>query len=307
MANIKIEIDTNESRSSLLGSTMTAPAPAPLGILSTINLTQSLHDLFNDIERGYGTPRKAHHHNVERRFLGNRRDDLVSQGCKVLATVGGLYANSDIDGPNNVPFVSLVGEPPPTTTGSKCVGGVFLDSVNTNATRRQFLLDNKPGITSRALIGLYRHTPDAGAARTKVSMDEENEWNDAGTIFNSTGNYNQDLNGAAGVVVIPNTIKALIISASPYFLFQNNMTDLVKAANAWLAADTTRFVVFPLQIYSETSPQPHATATSGGIKRITLLGPDLHDACNMLGAAAKLAQGGGTPGWTQAPMKKSEM
>ena len=93
-----------------------ATPPKKLGILSTIDLTKSAHDLFNDIERGYGVNHADtnHHHNVGRQDLKNKRDDLIRQkNCAILATIGGLYASAETDGfSDNVPMVSLVGEVP---------------------------------------------------------------------------------------------------------------------------------------------------------------------------------------------------
>jgi hypothetical protein len=255
--------------------------------------------LFNDIERGYGVNHADtnHHHNVGRQDLKNKRDDLIRQkNCAILATIGGLYASAETDGfSDNVPFVSLVGEIPTLPEGSKCVGGVSLESVDTAPMRRQHLVDHK-GITDPSTVGLYRHKPDSGTTRTQVSKDEETKWNSSSTIFDSTGNFDQDLNGGASAV-IPGTIKALVISASPFFLSNNNINDLVKAANKWLRADTSRLIVYPLQIYKEANPPPQAAATSG-VKRIVLFGPDLHDALEQLGRVAKAAQSG-APGFVK--------
>jgi hypothetical protein len=278
--------------------------PKKLGILSSINLTQSSHDLFDDIEDGYGAPRQFHHINVLRSELAGKRNDLITnQGCEIIATVGGLFVNAGIDdgAVTNVEFVSLVGEIPILPAGSKCVGGVSLETVNTNAARRAHLLA-KPGITSRSMIGLYRPFP--GTSQTQVSSDEEAEWNDDPRIFDSTLNFDQDLNGGA---LIPAGIKALVISASPVFLLLDNMSALVKAANKWLSNDRTRFIVYPLQIYQEANQKPQATPASSGAKRITLLGPDLHNACKLLGSAARFWQFGGSPGFTTAQILTSEL
>jgi hypothetical protein len=295
MAKIKIEIDTENGAFNVtdLGPQRQLLAPKRLGILSSIDMTQSSYDLFDDIENGYGARRHAHHHNVLSGNFRNKKNNLINNTCQVIATVGGLFVNAEIIGDiNNVPFVSLVGKIPTLPAGSRCVGGVSLETLN-NAARRQHLLA-KPGIADRSLIGLFRHRP--GAQQTDVSHDEEQEWNDAGTIFESDGNFDQELNGVGGAITVPVTIKALVISAAPFFLFENNMNALVRAVNRWLSNDHTRFVVFPLQIYQEANPAPRATPM-GGVKRITLLGPDLHHACEILGSVARVAQSGGLPGF----------
>ena len=55
MAKIKIEIDTENGNLNSIDLGMQMPlTPKKLGLLSTINLTQSLYDLFVDIKQGYG-------------------------------------------------------------------------------------------------------------------------------------------------------------------------------------------------------------------------------------------------------------
>ena len=280
----------------------TPKAPKKLGVLASIDLTKLSPELFDDIEDGYGATRTAHHISVLPGELISKKNDLITNGrCEILTTVGGLYVNKGIDdgAATNVEFVSLVGEIPALSAGSKCVGGVSLETVNTNAARRANLLA-KPGIISRSMIGLYR--PDPGTPPTQVSIDEKREWNDDPRIFVSTLNFDQDLNGG---VLIPG-IKALVISAAPAFLLGDNMSALVKAANKWLSNDQTRFIVYPLQNYKEANPKPQATPASSGAKRITFLGPDLHYACELLGAAARFWQFGGAPGFTIAPVLTSK-
>jgi hypothetical protein len=255
----------------------TPKLPKAIGILSSVDLTNFSHDLFNDIEDGYGANHKSHHINVPRDQLGNQRDDLIANGCEILATVGGLFVNSDIIGDtNNVEFVSLVGEIPTLPSNSKCVGGVSLESVGTAPQRRQYLIDHK-NFTYPSTVGLYRHKPDTGTTpgttRTQVSRDEETQWNNSSTIFDSTGNFDRDFNGGTSAI-IPTTIKAIVISASPFFLVGGNVNALVKAANKWLQ-DTSRLIVYPVQTYQEANPGPQASPNLG-VKRIILLGPDLH-------------------------------
>jgi hypothetical protein len=274
--------------------------PKNLGILSSIDLRVSSHDLFNDIEAGYGTTRRAHHINVPPADLKNKKDDLINnKNCEVIATVGGLFVNKGIEGDaNNVPFVSLVGMAPQLPFGSRCVGGIYFDDYppTLNALRRQQLFNK--GVTDRSLIGLYRYLYPG--AQTDVSLAEEIEWNDSGTIFDSTEDFDDDLNGTAPLV--PPAIQGLVISASPFFLTsfttpatEYRMNDLVRAANKWLSKDQGRFIVYPLQTYGEANPSPRPAG------RFILLGPDLHEACRMLGSAALAAQNGQNPGFSRAP------
>jgi hypothetical protein len=293
MAKIKIEIDTDSTSPDVMELQPRAPKPLKnLGILASIDLTKAAYDLFTDVEGGYGAKRAGHHMNVQRADLKYKKDDLINNSkslCRVIATIGGLYVNAGIEGDaDNVVFVSLVGKIPTIPDGSKCAGGVSLETAITNGTRRKYLLDNKLHSADRSVIGLFRHKPEPGS-QTDVSKYEETEWNDNSTIFDSIGNFDQEFTS------IPQKIKALVISASPFFLYQNNMSLLVKAANKWLQ-DQSRFLVYPLQIYEEAAPTPSAKPASG-TKRISLIGPDLHDACYMLGTLARSAQAGATPGF----------
>jgi hypothetical protein len=277
MAKISIEIDT-ENRDLKEGVNLTSsPGQTPLsttkklGVLSSIQMTTS-SPLFAAIKFGYDGPIDLEGSIAPNDVtdLKNKRNDLVTQKhSQLIATVGGLWANTGIAG-TPVPFVSLVGNIP-DTPDPKCFGGVSLESWRSNAQRRNYLTQNTA--TQLNQIGLYHSPPPGGAGVGNVPWDEEYEWNHsgAGAITPATVNFGQDLN------TVGPGIKALVIGASPFFLSQNNMSSLVTALNGWLSADATRFVVYPLQIYNEAGP------ASGSI----LLGPDLYHACRLLGFLAQ--------------------
>jgi hypothetical protein len=189
----------------------------------------------------------------------------------------------------------LVGEIKDIPAGSKCRGGVSLETVSTNAARITHL-QGKLGTTDRSKIALFRHKP--GANQTQVSKDEEDAWGNF-PIIQSSGDFQAEFNAVDPV------IKGIIVSASPFFLFNkdpqlkpasHNMNLLVKAANSWLQ-DQSRFIVYPLQIYKDANPAPSAIPTAEGVKRITFFGPDLNEACYELGIVARLAQTGASPGF----------
>jgi hypothetical protein len=289
MAKISIEIDTEngdlkkeKEGVNLTGSRGRTPLTADkLGILSSIKMTTKL---LKAIRTGYGGPYEYEDNIQPNNYtdLTNKKNILTSKQCTVFATVGGLWANTGLSG-TTLPFVSMVGYPP-STPDNYCFGGISLESWPSNAQRRKYLTDNAINLNQ---IGLYHSPPPAGAVAGNVPWDEEYEWNHsgAGAVIPSTGNFGLDLNG------VPAGIRALVIGASPLFLYQNNMSLLVSAANAWLAADLTRFVVYPLQIYSEAAP---------AAARSILIGPDLYNAHQLLGLFASIAAGkDGRPGFFQ--------
>jgi hypothetical protein len=88
--------------------------------------------------------------------LKNKRDYLKGQGCQIIATVGGLFVNTQITTDhNNVPFVSLVGNiPDAATLDQNCFGGVSLKTWESNADRVNLLRSLISGL-SNSDIYLY--------------------------------------------------------------------------------------------------------------------------------------------------------
>jgi hypothetical protein len=264
-------------------------APAKkLGLLSSITLTSKME---NEIATGYGVGHTKKWDGVAKNKLKEKRADLTAN-TDVIATIGGLFVNTEIsDGSTGIPFVSLVGRAPEFVDGN-CLGGVSLETVSSNHARRNLLV-GRPSIDVVAKIGLYHQD-----SHSTVADAEVDEWPVPTTIVNSTGTTAAAF--AADFTTATNKgIKALVIGASPSF--QEKKADLVSAANTWLSGTPVgeaRYVVYPLQIYSEANPMsPAATGMRGDGKSI-LYGHDLYRALRLLGYFARLAVDPGV-GWFQ--------
>jgi hypothetical protein len=206
--------------------------------------------------------------------------------------------HESIKADTDVPFVALVGDVPDDP--GKCLGGVSLESWKSNKERVDFLLQKLAlPATDVYKIGLYRSTS------SQMQKKEYDDWitynpdyGGVSRVINSNGQYEQELNSSASIV--PNNIRALVISADP--MFQNNKAPLVAAANKWASGQTAganRHVVYPLQVYGEVF--------ASGVTGVTLLGPDLYDAYRLLGFCAKEAADiGKFMGFVRAANRKVE-
>jgi hypothetical protein len=282
MTRITIAIDTEDH----VAPVRLATAPKRLGLLAAISLTQKMTDAVQD---GYGASHHRMQHKATRgQDLLDKRKDLLDNGCEVIASIGGLFVKRGISGiaGSTTPFVSMVGAVP-ANPDPYCRGGISLETIKLNKARRDFLVGK--GVN---LADIYLYRDGRNDAAGEHPADELNEWTNAGGNQKKfSGDFNDDLNQAGD---IPATAEGLVISASPVFLTDTNMHLLVAAANTWLAhppGNKTRYVVYPLQIYSEANP---VNAASG---RNILFGPDLHQALQVLGFYARLAADGKTPGW----------
>jgi hypothetical protein len=312
MATIKFDIDTQ------VHDTLDQPRLGPrkkLGILSAIKLDSSWFssELDSEIEKGYGanTGTSGKAQSVSKGNLKTKRAELLDpdgHNCKFLVTLGGMFVPTTLSYDSNtpVPYVSLVGSIPDIVE-SNCCGGVSLESWKSNALRVRFLTGVK-GVT-RNNICLYRedgtHSQE-GPVTTGVPSDELDNWTNSPAsgglgltkVKTCSGNIDNDLNGGGG---LPAGTTALVISASPHFL--NNRNLLVTAVNAWLSAtphNTTRYVVYPLQIYREgTAPplQNFSDAMTAKEGKNILFGPDLRKACRLLGYLAGIAHDNDGIGW----------
>jgi hypothetical protein len=323
MARISIDIDT-ETRGDVTqsgGHKLFGQPPLlarkKLGILSSITLFDAAafaSSLVTEVEKGFnaspGTvPKRDKQDQVSKANLKSKRDELLNnEGCQIIATIGGMFVNtgiSDKANPIPVPFVSLVGSIP-DTVDSKCCGGVSLESWTSNKPRVGFLTSK--GLSNNNDFCLYHDdgTNSQGApATTGVPFLEADNWKNGLALTkiqncSGAGNIDNDLNGMGSQAA---AAKGLVIGASPFLL--ENRNELVTAANKWLSstpANTTRYVVYPLQIYDEGSRPAIANfsnpQTNAQGKNI-LFGPDLRKACRLLGYFAGLANDYET-GWFQA-------
>jgi hypothetical protein len=298
MAKIKFEIDSHDGDVNNLSRNpeitkgggfrqFLAPAQAPtqLGILDPFEVTPKM---LAAITSGWGstsTPLVKDKVGRNPGDLRNAINELISGGCDVIATLGGLIVHDAIAGSTSVPFFVMAGSNPLGTSTNR-FGGVSLQSRETNSDRRAFLTSTI-GVANVSRIGLYRD----GNLQGRIGAAERLEWTSANPpvggvsriIESPALNFAADLNGGAGVTIVPPDIQALVISSSPTFQAQKNA--LVAAANTWVAGNTggqPRHVVYPLQIYGEATPRPT------GPNRNTLFGPDLYQAGSLLGFMASL-------------------
>jgi hypothetical protein len=122
-------------------------------------------------------------------------------------------------------------------------------------------------------------------------QDEVDDWNrQVGTttqVFTGGIDGGGDNNAAAyasDFPAIPATIKALVVSADPFF--QDTKEALIVAANAWIAAaaaGVNRFVCYPSLSYANVT----GTRPTSGYS--ILYGPDLVGAYYTLGQLAAAA------------------
>jgi hypothetical protein len=303
MAKIKFEFDTEtsdvhpENKSALAGANK-------VGLLSSINVPDNLMAAFLG---GFGS-----NSNAKKAGLGYNPTDIQTakrylkqiERCNVLACVGGNVVYNAIKGATDNPnFVALFGAMPdlnPVNLGN-CLGGVALASWQSNKARVDYLtakLNCQPNE-----IGLYYNQNSA------MSSDEVTNWDiispkQAGV--SSAKNFSGGLvgpprtNNAAQFAVdfapagtfFPNRVRAVVISADPFF--QENKTSLVDAINAWVTAGAgNRYVCYPLQDYKNANNLPTST-------RSTLYGPDLELAYGTLGFLARSVADNGYAGFLTA-------
>jgi hypothetical protein len=178
---------------------------------------------------------------------------IVTFGGNVTWNVANQYATK--------PFISLIGDvlpntPPPPT--GHFAGAVTLDSFKTDIDRISDLVNVKPKVQATDIWLLYD-------PRTLMAPAELNNWTGGGAIP-ATNGISNPANFSMDFANIPNTAKAVVISAAPYFLHQRE--ELIKAANA--AHASSLYICYPLLRYRNNggTNQPTHGMT-------TLLGPDL--------------------------------
>jgi hypothetical protein len=213
--------------------------------------------------------------NLETAVLGY--DDLATYD--LIVTVGGLAAaiaaRAVLTSTGDVPFISLIGgrvcpQFPGTITG-RFYGGVNLVTFDYNNERFRHLTgDNGSGHNFGAAEICLLVNSNSGCYN-----EETRNWpvpprgkiisvSSKATMISAFANSN--LTG----------LKAMIISADP--LFQDNMSDLIDAANVSIL----HHVCYPLQDYANTSNPGHTPKPGHHTRH----GPTLTDAYQSLGKKA---------------------
>jgi len=232
-----------------------------------IALTWDDHDP-NGKVYGYGTKKNY-------KALSNAiasHDGLVGL---IVTTGGNIAFRAAVDARlKTTPFISLVGEVP-ARRPDNFYGGVALQSWLANDARISFLLGLGKGYVASD-IGLFCNR------RSAMHGDETTLWHGSEYYLTGGGGNNNASAFTNEFNNVDDSIKALIISADPFF--QDNKVALINAANAWVGAKPGRSVCYPLANYKNvpgTTPAPAGTSY--------WFGPDLAGAYQTLGAVAGLA------------------
>jgi hypothetical protein len=293
MIKITIEIDTGSfSRTHGPATPPPTPVTKTIGFVSTIKVKNN--SLQTNFESGVNntnfTPKYKDAVGYKENDLSKLEAEITNfSGKDLIVTAGGLVAYEAASETTALPFLSLTGVTP-TTHPANYKGGISLESYNTHVDRITFLTTLTPILnpaTNYAIteIGLfYNGNAKMDWAATPVEL---NVWR--GLVGVNTQDFPGGRDGTknndktkypADLAAIPVGIKALVISADPYF--QDTMDDLVKACNDWIDAGAAmqppilRYVCYPSFMYSASNPVPTK-------KRSAVYGPDLNNAYNLLG------------------------
>jgi hypothetical protein len=272
MTKVKIDIDTEDgSRSHGPHDAFRFVAGTRIGVVSSISLPQALEKAFKGgVDDG--------HINVKIKdkvtYKKGNKQKLIAEIIKfnntadLIVTVGGSvsYAAA-VDAPATKPFLSLVGSVP-TGAPDNFKGGVSLQSYEANADRIALLVEKT---FQPSEIGLFCNPNSemngAEEADWKFQIGANNQIFHGGVNAqgeNDASTYSGDFGS------IPAAIKALVISADPFF--QDTREQLITAANAWGG-----YVCYPALEYANRS------GTKPTHTKATLFGPALTDAYSLLG------------------------
>ena len=238
-----------------------------IGVISTIKVPQSLRRAF---KTGLNNPNVVIKVEHALSYKKNKLQQKIEQFNKdsaigLIVTVGGLVACNVANSFATKPFISLTGAPP-TSPGSKCFGGVTLQSYPSNPLRISYL--NGKGFAT-GQIGLF-YNPNSA-----MSGAETGAWTGATPpvpCFVDANGDNDPTHYTTDLSNFPASITAVVVSADPFF--QETKDDLVAAANA-----TGKYFCYALQDFGSASPAP----THG---KATLYGPSLTDSFTLLGERA---------------------
>jgi hypothetical protein len=293
MAKIKIEIDTESSNPVSIQPWATSLTQG-IGIVSSIGYDALMTTAF-DAGLAPLTPTQTLPLSPGQVYVPPALDNLKFQVQTIRTAIQQLNADTNIGlivtfGGNvtwNVanqyatkPFISLIGGILPNTLISPfCAGGVTLNSYETDTARINDLVNVKPKVQPSEIWLLYD-------PRTFMAPAEQANWTGGGTVAAANG-ISDPTKFSLDFANIPNTAKAVVISAAPYFLHQRE--NLIKAANA-----SNLYVCYPLLRYRNNggTNQPTHGMT-------TLLGPELCEgagnAYESMGATANAVLSGQAP------------
>jgi hypothetical protein len=200
----------------------------------------------------------------------------------LIVTFGGNFTWNVADQYANKPFISLIGGMLPTSTmpgSGQFAGAVTLDSFGTDTARINDLVNVMPKVQASEIWLLY----DPRAFMTPAELGN---WPGGGTTPAMNG-ISDPTKFGLDFANIPNTAKAVVISAAPYFL--HNREGLIAAANTW-----GKYICYPLLRYRNKDGTNQPTP---GLA--TLFGPDLcegqNSAYELMGQMANAILSGQAP------------
>jgi hypothetical protein len=192
----------------------------------------------------------------------------------IVTTGGNIAYRAAVDARlQQTPFISLLGDVPARGLAN-FYGGVALQSWLANDARINFMVGKG---YHAAEIGLFCNR------RSAIHADEITLWHGSEYYSTGGGNNNDPTAFANEFGAVDDSIKALIISADPFF--QDNKVLLINACNTWIGGNpAVRKVCYPLADYANvpgTTPVPPGTSF--------WYGPNLSNAYTLLGQVAGTA------------------
>jgi hypothetical protein len=284
MAKIKLDIDT-DSIDQATKCEIRVLGKQKIGVVSSISLDGTiLDDSFRSGVNNYADVKIKDKCNYKKNHIEKLEQEIktFNRTADLIATAGGLVAyNAAISAPAEKRFVSLAADLPDPT--GLFMGGVSLESYQSNKKRIEILKSLSFGFDSPN-IGLV-YNPNSAMNEDEIK-DWEFQIGASGQAFSGGVNNNGDNDENAyatdfGATKIPVAIRALVISADPFF--QDTKQKLIAAVNAWIAAapdGITRYVCYPSLAYENNG------GTAPTKDRATLYGPDLPTAYSLLGHIA---------------------
>jgi hypothetical protein len=290
MAKIKLEIDTEEDGDHKDRKTSRfIDSKNKIAVVSAIKYEGDFKRAFDNGIAGMGFHTQHHHSRGYKRSNRTNLEDSIRHfltRADLIVTVGGLVAFdaakaviSTVSEAERKPFLSLVGATPTGAQPDFFWGGVSLESYASNPERVNLLIN--AGVTA-AGIGLIRNK------NSSMLVEEAYVWEGAvgnsnfyfaGTDQNDNNEDSQAAFAAGFTAATAAAMRGLVISADPHF--QNSRDNFVTAANAWLAADNSRYICYPSLEFRYANPEP--------VARSILLGPRLEHAYFFLGQIAGAA------------------
>lgn len=283
MAKIKIEIDTESSNPVSIQPRSTSIAQG-IGIVSSIGYDAKMTTAFNaglsplNPTQTVLDKLKFKTQNIQLAIQQLNADTSIG----LIVTFGGNFTWNVAMQYATKPFISLVGgllPNSPQPPSGQFTGAVSLESWGTDAARVADLVQEKPKVNASDIWLLY----DPRASMTPTELDN---WTGGGAMP-ATNGIKDPPNFGLDFANIPNTAKAVVISAAPYFLQQRE--DLIKAANA-----SGFYICYPLVRYRNTGGTNQPTPD-----KATLYGPDLCEggtsAYELMGVMANAILSGQAP------------